>query len=97
MIVQAVVTAVLALVGARIAVPTWRRERLTDGGAAVLVALTRAVMLALLVLAIVAGIGAPLIPGVLSGLAFGFVYAVVGWRSIRHMFRTSSINPRNPR
>ena len=102
MTVQAVITAVLVVVGSRIAVaglivPAWRREQLGDGTAAVLVATWRAVTLALLVLAGVAAFNLPWMPGLLTGLAVGLIYAVVGWRGIRHMFATSSINPRNPR
>jgi hypothetical protein len=70
-------------------VPAWREDRLSETRAAGLVVLTRGLTLGSIVLAIVMLVGLAPVPGMLTALAAGVVYAVVGWRPIRAMFRNA--------
>jgi ABC-type dipeptide/oligopeptide/nickel transport system permease component len=81
----------------RVIVPAWRRGSLSDERAAVLVAVARGITLFVLVMAAVVAVNLPWVPGLLSAAAAGLLYAVIGWRGIRTMFRSSELNPRNPR
>ncbi|HET6380890.1 MAG TPA: hypothetical protein VFH63_07620 [candidate division Zixibacteria bacterium] len=83
-----------ALIGSRlwvtrVVVPAWRAERLTDSTAAVLVAISRGLTLLSMVVAAVMIAGLPPVPGLLTAALAGLVYGLVGWRSIRAMFRTA--------
>jgi hypothetical protein len=71
----------------RMVVPWWRADRLTDTSAALLVAVSRGVTLASAVVAVVMIASLPLTPGLVSAGLLATVYGVVGWRSIRAMFR----------
>ena len=50
-----------------------------------------------LIMAVIVGVELPIVPGLLTAFATALVYGVVGWRSIRAMFRTSELNPRSRR
>ena len=102
MILPALLAAAAALIAVRIVVPrlivpAWRRGRLSDEQAAVLVAAARGITLFVLVMAAVVAVNLPWVPGLLSAAAAGLIYGATGWRGIRTMFRTSELNPRNPR
>jgi len=101
-ILPALLAAAAALIAVRIVVPrvivpAWRRGSLSDEQAAVLVAAARGITLFVLVMAAVVAVNLPWVPGLLSAGAAGLIYGAIGWRGIRTMFRTSELNPRNPR
>jgi hypothetical protein len=101
-ILPVVLAAVLAIVVSRLVVqraivPAWRDERLTDGAAALTVVISRGLTLVVLIMAVIVGAELPIVPGLLTAFATALVYGVVGWRSIRAMFRTSELNPRSRR
>lgn len=73
----------------RVIVPAWRAGQLTDDRAALLVTASRGITIAVIILAAVSIIGLAIVPGVLTALAVGLIYAVAGWRAIRRMFRES--------
>ncbi|HEX2142492.1 MAG TPA: hypothetical protein VHK28_09525 [Candidatus Limnocylindria bacterium] len=71
----------------RVVVPAWRAGRLSDTPAALMVAASRAVMLGSAVAAAVMIAALPVAPALVTAALVGLVYAVVGWRSLRAMFR----------
>lgn len=102
MILPAILAGVIAIVASRfvvqrVIVPAWRTERLTDSAAALTVVISRGLTLLVLIMAVIVGVELPILPGLLTALATALVYGLVGWRSIRAMFRTSELNPRSRR
>jgi hypothetical protein len=101
-ILPAILAGVIAIVASRfvvqrVIVPAWRTERMTDGAAALTVVISRGLTLVVLIMAVIVGVELPIVPGLLTAFATALVYGVVGWRSIRAMFRTSELNPRSRR
>jgi len=101
-ILPAILAGVIAIVASRLVVqrvivPAWRTERMTDGAAALTVVISRGLTLVVLIMAVIVGVELPIVPGLLTAFATALVYGVVGWRSIRAMFRTSELNPRSRR
>ncbi|MGH2457041.1 MAG: hypothetical protein ACRDHD_12390 [Candidatus Limnocylindria bacterium] len=70
----------------RMVVPGWREGFLSETRAAVLVAASRGLTVASMVVAAVMIADLPRAPGLLTAAAVGAIYAAVGWRSIRAMF-----------